>query len=107
MDALGLALSLGGLLLLSGLFSGAETALFSIPPLKLREMGASPRRTDRAISRVMAKPRRILVTILLGNMLVNIMAASVGAAAAIRLLGSAAVGLHRHRRHDVLRAGGR
>ncbi len=93
MDVLGLALTLGGLLLLSGLFSGAETALFSIPPLRLREMEASGRSTDRAISRTMTKPRHILVTILLGNMLVNIMAASVGAAAAIRFLGSAAAGL--------------
>ena len=93
MDLTALALTLGSLLVLSGLFSGAETALFSIPPLRLREMETSPRSSDRMVSRTMAKPRRILVTILLGNMLVNIMAGSVGAAAAIRLLGSAAAGL--------------
>jgi CBS domain containing-hemolysin-like protein len=84
-----LAISLGVLLLLSGVFSGAETALFSISPLRLREMGKSSKPADRVVARVMERPRNVLVTILIGNIVVNILASSLGAAAAIRALGNA------------------
>jgi CBS domain containing-hemolysin-like protein len=84
-----LAISLGVLLLLSGVFSGAETALFSISPLRLREMGKSSKPADRIVARLMERPRNVLVTILIGNMVVNILASSLGAAAAIRALGNA------------------
>jgi len=85
--------TLTGLLLLSGLFSGSETALFSITLLRLREMRDSKSAAERAVARAMAKPREVLVTILIGNMIVNILASALGTAAAIRISGSAGLGV--------------
>ncbi|MCA9751633.1 MAG: DUF21 domain-containing protein, partial [Gemmatimonadetes bacterium] len=88
-----LALVLLVLLVLSGLFSGAETALFSIPALRLREMAGSERGVERAVASAMARPRRVLVTILIGNLIVNILASALASAAVIRLTGSAGWGV--------------
>ena len=84
-----IAIPLGLLLLLSGLFSGAETAFFSISPLRLREMAEHGTPAERVVARMMERPRHILVTILIGNMVVNILASALGAAAAMREFGNA------------------
>lgn len=58
------------LLGLSAFFSGSETALFSLDRLQLRRMqerGASGLRVRRLLDR----PWRLLITILIGNMLAN------------------------------------
>lgn len=88
MEALPLGLTLAGLVLLSGFFSGSETALFSIAPLRLREMARSGSARERAVARAMERPREILVTILVGNMVVNILASALGTAAAVGVLGA-------------------
>jgi putative hemolysin len=93
MGGMELALWLAGLLVLSGVFSGSETALFSIPSLRLREMSESASVAERAVARVMERPRRVLVTILVANMGVNILASAMGAAAAIRISGSVEAGV--------------
>jgi putative hemolysin len=67
------------LLSLSGLFSGSETAFFSLSQLDLGEM--DPR--DR-VRRLMQKPERLLILILLGNTLVNVAAGSLGALVALQ-----------------------
>jgi len=56
----------------SGLFSGAETALFSLSRLDLRKLRDSARGVDRVLVRLRERPRRLLVTILLGNLVVNV-----------------------------------
>ncbi len=72
------AVGFSALLYLSGVFSGAETALFSLSRLELNEM------EDRCrIRRLMASPDRLLITILLGNTLVNVAASSLGAVVAL------------------------
>jgi CBS domain containing-hemolysin-like protein len=78
-----LALPLGALLLCSGLFSGAETALFSIPIHRLRRMAKSERADDRAVAGAMDEPRSTLVTLLIGNMVVNILASALASAAVL------------------------
>lgn len=93
MNGVELAVSLGGLLILSGLFSGTETALFSIPALRLREMRDSGSAAERAIAHAMANPRKVLVTILIGNMTVNILASALAADTTIRLTGSTGSGV--------------
>lgn len=90
MEALGPAgilFPLAGLLLLSGCFSGAETALFSISSLRLREMAKSDSARARAVASIMKRPRRVLVTILIGNMVVNILASALASAAVIAATG--------------------
>jgi len=66
------------LLCLSGFFSGSETALFSLGHGKLREFAMSPLPRKRLVAGMMENPVRVLATILLGNTLVNIAAASLG-----------------------------
>ncbi len=69
------------LLYLSGIFSGAETALFSLSRLELNEMDERSR-----VRRLMESPDRLLITILLGNTLVNVAASSLGAVVALTAL---------------------
>jgi CBS domain containing-hemolysin-like protein len=60
------------LLALSFFFSGSETALFSLPRVvadRLRQASASGRR----VANLLARPNRLLVTILLGNLTANIL----------------------------------
>ena len=70
----------------SAFFSGSETALFSLSELKLRrsKLGA---RTSSALFAFLKSPREMLVTILLGNELVNVSLSIVGAAFISRTIG--------------------
>ena len=65
------------LLACSALFSGFETALFSVPRVKLQSYLHEKRRSAGILSRLLTRPRRILVTLLAGNLLVNVGASSV------------------------------
>jgi CBS domain containing-hemolysin-like protein len=89
----GLGFAIAGLLSISAFFSGSETALFSIPAHRIRDLSRSEHPGDRAAARLMESPRRILVTILLGNMVVNLLVAALGAALAMRLWGEAGLAL--------------
>ncbi len=68
------------LLYFSGLFSGSETAFFSLSKLDLGEMPPKSR-----VRRLMEKPEKLLIAILVGNTLVNVAAGSLGALAALAL----------------------
>jgi len=63
------------LLCLSAFFSGSEAALFSLNRAQLRALGAGSR-AGRAIHRLLQQPRKLLITILLGNLVVNIFTTS-------------------------------
>lgn len=63
---------------LSAFFSGSETALFSFQPHELGRMsgpGAGP--LDAAIAALRRRPKRLLITILFGNMCANVVFYSV------------------------------
>jgi CBS domain containing-hemolysin-like protein len=79
------------LLLFSAFFSGSETAFFSLSRFSVAELekGGSRR---RAIAGLLRSPRMLLVTILFGNLLVNIASTSVVTALAIKLFGTKGVG---------------
>jgi len=64
------------LLVLSGFFSGAETALFSLNRGQVKRM-ADGARTERTVTALLAEPQRLLSTILVGNMFVNVLLASI------------------------------
>ncbi len=66
------------LLFCSAFFSGAETALFALNPIQIRRIGKSNPKAGRRIERMLKKPMPLLSSILIGNTLVNIAAASVG-----------------------------
>ncbi len=60
------------LLLLSALFSGTETALFSLQDGDLARMRRSASSADRHLLHLLADPPRLLAALLIGNLLVNI-----------------------------------
>ena len=81
------------LLLLSGFFSGAEIALFSINEAKVRSLVAQHRAGAKALQALKADPESLLITILIGNNIANIGSASVATYAATEAFGSAGVGI--------------
>jgi len=73
---------------LSAFFSSSETALFRLRSHEVEEeMEGSSGPAAVAVRELTSSSSRLLVTILLGNNIVNILAASLAAALAVRLLG--------------------
>ena len=66
------------LLSLSAIFSGSETALFSLKPYQVRRLQRKPSRRSIRVESLLKDPHHLLVTILVGNTLVNVAASSIG-----------------------------
>jgi CBS domain containing-hemolysin-like protein len=64
-------------LFFSGLFSGSETALFSMSKTLLVQLKETKPKSGARVSRLLANPPRLLGTILLSNLFVNVIASSV------------------------------
>lgn len=60
-------------ILISALISASETSLFSLSHTTLKSYQASPNRNRRLIFSLMTRPRDVLVTLLMLNILVNIL----------------------------------
>jgi len=65
-------------LLLSSFFSSAESAFIAVQRLRVHYLRESGARGADELSRVLDRPERLLATVLLGNNLVNIAAATIG-----------------------------
>ena len=91
--SVGVLVLLGFLVLLSGVFSGAEIALFSVPATRAEALAEEGVRGAQALKRLKSNPERLLVTLLIGNNVVNIGAASIATYAATEAFGSAGVGI--------------
>ena len=72
----------------SGFFSSSETALFSLNPVQIEQMRRDEDPNVGLIKRMLAEPRRLIVTILIGNEFVNVAASVISAAIVINLLGA-------------------
>jgi putative hemolysin len=81
------------LVALSGFFSGGEIAFYSVPDTRADALAEEGRRGAKALVRLKSSPDRLLITILIGNNVANIGAASVATYAAIQAFGSAGVGI--------------
>lgn len=81
------------LLVLSGLFSASETALFSLSKMQLRRLKETKPAQCAIISQLLDSPRRTLNTILTGNMLVNVTTSALVTEVAIHLLGKKGLGV--------------
>lgn len=81
------------LIAFSGFFSGIEIAYFSLGPGKIRAMVRRGLFLARLVERLKGKPRKLLVTILVGNNLVNIFAAAVATEFALEAFGSRGVAI--------------
>lgn len=86
-------LVLVALICLSGFFSSAETALFSISKARARHLAKEPSRVNRLIKKMKDDPHRLLSTILIGNNLVNVGASALATAITIRVVNNNAVGI--------------
>lgn len=81
------------LLGLSGLFSASEMALFSLSRIQLKRIGdRHPHRHGLVVS-LLDRPRRTLITILIGNTLVNVAASAVATSLSIHLFGEVGIGI--------------
>jgi putative hemolysin len=74
-------------LALSAFFSSAESAFIALPKLRLRYLVESGIKGAEKLARVADKPERLLATVLLGNNLVNIAAATLGTIMAVSVWG--------------------
>jgi Mg2+/Co2+ transporter CorB len=79
------------LLLLSGFFSSSETGLMAINKYRLRHLANQGHRGAKLAQSLLRKPDRLIGLILLGNNLVNIMAASIATIIGLRLFGASGV----------------
>jgi len=80
------------LIILSGAFSGAEIALTSLSPAKVRTMEEDGKMTSKAIVKLKNNPQKLLITILVGNNLVNILTTVIATAWGIEFFKSNAIG---------------
>jgi len=76
------------LILLSGFFSSSETGLMAINKYRLRHLANKGHRGAKLAQNLLRKPDRLIGLILLGNNLVNILAAAIATVIGIRLFGS-------------------
>ena len=80
------------LIFFSAFFSGSETAFFSLSRSTVSDMEQGGRR-QRRVASLLRRPRMLLVTILMGNLLVNIASTSMATLVAIGLFGEKGVGI--------------
>jgi magnesium and cobalt exporter, CNNM family len=76
------------LMAFSAFFSSAETSLFSLSKMQLEQMRLDDTPNLGLIERLLSQPRRLIVTILIGNEFVNVAASVISAAIVIQLLGA-------------------
>ena len=75
------------LLCFSAFFSGSETALFSLGSVKLFKLKESKHPKAVLIDKLLGNPRRLLISILVGNECINISASALAASLCISLVG--------------------
>ncbi len=80
-------------LTLSAFFSASEVALISITRAKVRTLVNEGRKGADVLAVLKEDPNRFLITILIGNNIVNVSAASLATAFTIRIFGNIGVGI--------------
>jgi CBS domain containing-hemolysin-like protein len=81
------------LLGLSAVFSGSETAIFSLSRIQVKRIKDRKPERGKVVERLLNSPRRTLNIILTGNMLVNVTASALLTVAMVRMLGGKGVGV--------------
>ncbi len=74
-----------GLLSLSALFSGSEVALFSLNSKKLEETGNRRSLLVKYILKLLDQPKKLLVSILIGNTITNVAASIISVTLALKI----------------------
>lgn len=81
------------LIILSGFFSGVETAFVSLDRVKLRQMKESGAKNSDLVTSLKDDPHKLISTLLIGNNLVNIGASAIATAIAIDIWGNLGVAI--------------
>jgi putative hemolysin len=81
------------LISLSAFFSGVETALMSIEMTRVKSLVKQKKKGSDTLYRIKQNPHRLLVTILIGNNIVNIGASAFAAVVSTEIFGSSGVGI--------------
>jgi len=81
------------LLILSGFFSGAETALISLSKIRLRKLVEEKDKHALILDEMLQNPNKMLSAILVGNNLVNVAIAAIITSLSIDALGSSGIGV--------------
>lgn len=84
---------LAALIILSAVFSGSETALVSISDSKVDSLVANKKRNSKLLKKLKKDPHKLLITILIGNNIINIGASAFAAVVFTDYFGSNAVGI--------------
>jgi len=79
--------------LLSAFFSSSEVGLISITRAKVRTLVNENRPGSKAVAALKESPEHLLITLLIGNTIVNITAASIATSVAIQMFGDVGVGI--------------
>ena len=85
--------SLAVLIILSGFFSSSETGMMALNRYRLKHLVRDKHRGATLASALLEKPDRLIGLILLGNNLVNILAASIATVIAVRLAGEIGIAI--------------
>ncbi len=86
-------ISIGILLILSACLSASETALFSLSKFQLRRISLKHPIRGNAVLNLLKTPRHTLITILVANLMVNILASSIVSSIAISKFGYLGIGI--------------
>ncbi|MCP4689839.1 MAG: HlyC/CorC family transporter, partial [Desulfobacterales bacterium] len=78
---------------LSAFFSGVETAFISLSDIRIQHLMEKNKKGIGLVKKLKDKNQRLIITILIGNNLVNITASSLATALAIEMLQSNAIGI--------------
>ena len=81
------------LIIFSALFSGIETALMSLNKIKVNSLLKQGKKGAEALHRIKQNPSKLIITILIGNNLVNIGASAFATVVFTELFGSSGVGI--------------
>jgi Mg2+/Co2+ transporter CorB len=81
------------LILLSGFFSGSETALMTLNRYRVKSLADKGHKGAKLALKLLSRPDRLLGLILLGNNIVNIFAATIATVIALRLYGEIGIAI--------------
>jgi Mg2+/Co2+ transporter CorB len=88
-----LLIILGVLIVLSAFFSSSETSMMSLNRYRLKHLSKEGHKGAKRASRLLERPDRLLGTILVGNNIVNILAASIATVVAVQIWGEAGIAI--------------
>ena len=81
------------LILFSGIFSGSETALVSVTESKVADLVSKKVKNAKLLKKLKDNPHKLLITVLIGNNIVNIGASAYAALLFTEWFGSSGVGI--------------